>query len=93
MKSRTGCKRKRRKHLNSSSDESDCSHMSSFFSTNFEGSEDEQKNKIKGFHVTSYEDVSKYDLQEDVASYVNEYISHFISEKEFKKSILIIPQC
>ena len=67
--------------------------MSPFFLTNFEGSEDERKNKIKGFDVISYEDVSKYDLQEDLESYVNEYISHFISEKESKKSILIIPQC
>ena len=40
--------------------------MSSFFLTNFEGNEDERKNKIKGFDVISYEDVSKCDLQEDL---------------------------
>lgn len=52
--------------------------MSSSSSGNTEGSENERKNKSKGFHVIYYEDVSKYNLQEDLASYVNEHISHFI---------------
>ena len=37
--------------------------MWSSSSINTEISEDEQKDKIKGFHVISHEDVNKYDLR------------------------------
>ena len=65
--------------------------MWSSSSINTEISEDEQKDKIKGFHLISLEDVSKYDLREYHGSYVNEHKSNVIPEKELKNSVLIIP--
>ena len=44
--------------------------MSSSSTSNTENSEDAQKDKIEGFHVISLDDVSKYDIPKDRASYV-----------------------
>ena len=65
--------------------------MWSSSSINTEISGDEQKDKIKRFHLISHEDISKYDLLEYHGSYVNEHKSNVIPEKELKNSVLIIP--
>ena len=65
--------------------------MLSSSTSNTEGNEDEQKNKIEGFHVIAHEDINNYDLPEDRACYVNNHISDLIPEKESKDSILVIP--
>ena len=61
--------------------------MSSSSTSNTENSEDAQKDKIEGFHVISLDDVSKYDIPKDRASYVNECISNFIPGNELQDSI------